>query len=150
MFKQFKEFALKGNVIDLAVGVIIGAAFGKIVTSLVNDIIMPIISLITGRVDFNNLFVAVNGQYFKTIEAAKAAGIATINYGSFITAIIDFLLVAFSIFIMIKFLSKLNNIRPSKVEVKEAVPTKKVCPYCYSEIDIKATRCPNCTSELQK
>lgn len=148
MLKQFKEFALKGNVIDLAVGVIIGAAFGKIVTSLVNDIIMPIISLITGKVDFNNLFIALNGQSFKTIADAKAAGISTLNYGAFITSIIDFLIVAFSIFMMIKFLTKINNIRPLKKD-EEKVATTKVCPFCLSEIDIKATRCKHCTSELK-
>jgi large conductance mechanosensitive channel len=150
MWKEFKEFALKGNVMDLAVGVIIGGAFGKIVTSLVNDIIMPLISIITGKVAFTDLFIALNGQSYKTLDAAKAAGVATLNYGTFLTSVIDFLLVAFSIFMMIKFITRLNNIRPIKAGATEGTPapTTKACPYCYSEIDIKATRCPHCTSEL--
>ena len=152
MFKEFKEFALKGNVMDLAIGVVIGGAFQKIVTSLVEDIIMPIVSIITGKVDFTDMVIKV--------------GNATIKYGNFITAIVNFLIIAFSIFIVVKYLNKLNNLKnigedlalklDKKGKLKkhkkdeEAVvePETKICPYCLTEIKYKATRCPNCTSEL--
>lgn len=143
MFKEFKEFAMKGNVIDLATGVIIGAAFGKIVTSLVNDIIMPILSIITGRIDFTNLFIALDGKHYSNIEAAKAAGVASLNYGMFITSIIDFLIIAFSIFIIIK---QVNRFRPKPAAPAE--PNTRTCPYCFSTINIKAVKCPNCTSSV--
>lgn len=142
MWEDFKKFALKGNVMDLAIGVIIGGAFSKIITSLVNDIIMPIISLITGRIDFNNLFISLDGKYYATIDQAKKAGAATINYGTFITDIIDFFIVAFTIFFIIKQLSKFRKEKP------ETAPVIKQCPYCKTDIAVDATRCPNCTSQL--
>ena len=149
MLKEFKEFALKGNIMDMAIGVIIGGAFQKIVTSLVNDIIMPAISIFTGKVDFSDLVVTV--------------GNSSIKYGSFITTIVDFLIIAFSIFIAIRTINKLNDkakedldkmskkskfFKGKKKEKTSPEPTTKVCPYCLSEINIKATRCPHCTSEL--
>ena len=143
MLKEFKEFAMKGNIVDLAVGVIIGGAFGKIVTSLVNDIVMPFVGLLMGKVDFSNLFFALGSGNFKTIQEAKDAGIATINYGLFINNIIDFLIVAFSIFIIIKQINRF-----SKKKEEKPVENKKQCPYCYSSIHIEATRCPNCTAEI--
>jgi large conductance mechanosensitive channel len=145
MWKEFKEFAMKGNMIDLAVGIIIGGAFGKIVTSLVNDIIMPLLGLILGNIDFSNLFIPLGKGTFKTIEAAKAAGVGTLNYGIFINNIIDFLIVALSIFIVIKQLNRLKK----KEEAAPAPVTTKKCKYCLSEIPLEATRCPNCTSELE-
>lgn len=148
MLKEFRAFALKGNVMDLAVGVVIGGAFGKIVTSMVNDILMPLISLITGKIDFTNLFIALNanGVHYKTLDAAKEAGVATINYGTFITNIVDFIIIAFSIFIAIRFLEKLKK-EPLKEVVIEL--QNKECPYCLSSISIKASRCPHCTSNLE-
>lgn len=143
MWKEFKAFAMKGNVIDLAVGVIIGGAFGKIVTSLVNDIIMPLIGLIIGNVDFTNLFITLGDGSFKTFKEANAEGVATLNYGLFINNIIDFLIIAFSIFIVIK---QLNRI-PKKKEAPAPAKTK-TCKYCYSEVHIDASKCPHCTSDL--
>ena len=143
MLKDFKEFALKGNVMDLAIGVIIGGAFGKIVTSLVNDMIMPLIGMLIGDVDFSNLFISLDGVEYATLAAAQEVGAATFNYGLFINTVIEFTIIAFSIFIVIRQLAKLNR----KEEVK-LDPTTKECPYCYTEINIGATRCPNCTSEL--
>ena len=143
MLKEFKEFAMKGNIVDLAVGVVIGGAFGKIVTSLVNDIVMPLVGLLMGKVDFSNLFIALGSGDFTTIQQAKEAGVDTINYGLFINNIIDFLIVAFSIFIVIKQINKFT-----KKKEEKPVENKKKCPYCYSEIHIDARRCPNCTSEL--
>ena len=145
MWKEFKAFAMKGNVIDLAVGVIIGGAFGKIVSSLVNDIIMPLVGLILGNGDFTNLFITLGDGSFMTLEEAKAAGVATLNYGLFINNIINFLIIAFSIFIVIK---QLNRI-PKKKEEPAPVKTK-ACKYCYSEIHIDASKCPHCTSDLNK
>lgn len=163
MFKEFKEFIARGNVMDLAVGIIIGGAFQKIVTSLVNDIIMPAISMLTGKVDYSTLSITV--------------GEVSINYGNFIGAILDFLIIAFSIFIMIRYINKINkkfgevkeqelkklekklnkkgkkNKKLEETEIKEETnpePTTKICPYCLSEINFKATRCPHCTSELEK
>lgn len=144
MLKDFKDFAVKGNVIDLAVGVIIGGAFGKIVTSLVNDMIMPIIGLLIGKVDFANLYISLDGRKFPSLAAAQAAGAATFNYGIFINTIIEFIIIAFSIFIVVRQIAKLNR----KEEIVQAAPTTKECPYCYTDIHIDATRCPNCTSEL--
>ena len=143
MLKEFKEFAMKGNIVDLAVGVVIGGAFGKIVTSLVNDIVMPIVGMLMGKVDFSNLFITLGSGNFITIDEAKKAGVATLNYGLFINNIIDFLIVAFSIFIVIKQINRF-----SKKKEEKPVENKKKCPHCYSEIHIDATRCPNCTSEL--
>ena len=142
MWKEFKQFIARGNVVDLAVGVIIGAAFGKIVTSFVNDILMPPIGLLLGNVDFANLFIILSGGAYATLEEAQAAGAATINYGVFINTIIDFLIVAFVIFLLIKQVNRLKKPEPA------AEPTTKECPYCLSEIPIKATRCPHCTSEI--
>jgi large conductance mechanosensitive channel len=146
VLKEFKNFAMKGNVVDLAVGVVIGAAFGKIVASLVNDILMPLVGLLLGKVDFSNLFIPLAKGSYKTIEAAKAAGVATVNYGIFINNIIDFLIVAFSIFLVIRAFNRIPKIK--KEEAPAPVTTKK-CQYCYSEIHIDATRCPHCTSEVK-
>lgn len=145
MLKEFKEFVMRGNVIDMAIGVIIGAAFGKIVTSLVNDIIMSPIGLLLGKVDFNNLFINLSGKHFKTLAAAKAAGAATVNYGAFITTIIDFAIIAFAVFILVRSINRLKR----QKEAPPAVPTTKECPLCFSTIAIKAVRCPQCTSELE-
>ena len=149
MFKEFKEFAMKGNVIDMAVGIIIGAAFGSIVKSLVADVIMPPIGLLLGNVDFSNLFLVIKqgavAGTFATVAEAQKAGAVTINYGMFINTIISFLIVAFAIFIIIKNLNALKR----KEEAPPAEPTTKECPHCFSEISIKATRCGFCTSELQ-
>jgi large conductance mechanosensitive channel len=143
MLKDFKEFAIRGNVMDLAVGVIIGAAFGKIVTSVVNDIVMPPIGALMGSVDFSNRFIPLStNQSFKTLKEAKDAGVATINYGQFISTCIDFLIVAFVIFLMVRWINKLKSAPPA------ALPTTKECPFCVSAIPLKASRCPNCTSQL--
>lgn len=143
---EFKEFAVKGNVMDMAIGVIIGGAFGKIVTSFVNDIVMPAVSMLTGKIDFNNLFIALDGNTYATLEAAKEAGVSTLNYGTFLTTIIDFLIIALSIFIVTKKLL----VAKKKEEVAEPAPaTTKECPYCKSTIAIAATRCPHCTSEIE-
>ena len=142
MLKEFRDFVVRGNVLDLAVAVIIGGAFGKIVTSFVNDILMPPIGLLLGGVDFTNLFVALDGKSYESLEAAKTAGAATINYGVFLNTVIDFLIVAFFIFMIVRMANRLQKPAPS------AEPTTKECPYCYSTIPIKAKRCPNCTSQL--
>lgn len=147
MLKEFKEFISKGNVMDLAVGVIIGGAFGKIVSSLVNDIIMPLIGLILGGTDMSNYFITLDGGQYATLAEAQEAGAATLNYGLFITQVINFLIIAFVIFMMVKAVNKARALT-KKPEV-EAAPTTKECPYCKSTIDINATRCPNCTSELK-
>ena len=149
MWKEFKEFAMKGNVIDLAIGVVIGGAFGKIVTSLVNDIIMPVVGSLVGKVDFSNLYINLSGQQFNSLQEAQAAGAATINYGLFLNNLINFLIIAFSIFIAIKQINKLKNFTMKKEEVKVEA-TEKDCPYCCTKIDIKATRCPHCTSVLEE
>jgi large conductance mechanosensitive channel len=142
MWKEFKEFAMRGNVIDLAIGVIIGGAFGKIVSSFVADVIMPLIGLLLGKVSFENLFVSLSGEEYASLAAAQEAGAPTLNYGIFIQAIIDFLIIAFIIFLVVKGINKLQKPAP------EAAPTTKKCPYCFSDIPIEATRCPNCTSQL--
>lgn len=150
-FGEFKEFISKGNVIDLAVGVIIGGAFSGIVTSLVENIITPVISLLTGKVAFADLFYVL-GEYdkevIKTLEQAQAAGLSTINYGLFIQAVIDFVIVGFVIFLLVKGINKIRNVGKKKEEAVEEVPTTKKCPFCTSEISIEATRCPHCTSQL--
>jgi large conductance mechanosensitive channel len=145
MVKEFKEFALRGNVIDLAIGVIIGAAFGKIVTSFVNDILMPPIGLLLGNVDFSNLFINLSGQPYGSLEEAQAAGAATINYGLFINTVLDFIIVAFVIFLLVR---QVNRMRRER-EAPPAEPTTRECPYCLSTVPLKATRCPHCTSELE-
>ena len=141
MVKEFKEFIMRGNVMDMAVGVIVGGAFGAIVNSLVNDVIMPVISLATGKVDFSNLFVSLDGTKYATLAEAQEAGGSVFAYGNFIQAVIEFLIIALCIFLMVKGVNKLRKPEP------EAAPTTKVCPFCKSEIDIEATRCPHCTSE---
>jgi large conductance mechanosensitive channel len=143
MLKEFKQFAMRGNVMDMAIGIIIGAAFGRIVTSLVSDIIMPPLGLVLGKVDFSTLFVNISGKPYATLADAKAAGAATINYGLFINNIIDFLIVAFVIFMIVRQINRWNKPEPAPA------PATKDCPFCYSAIPIKATRCPNCTSELR-
>jgi large conductance mechanosensitive channel len=143
MLKEFKEFIMRGNVVDLAVGIIIGGAFGKIVSSLVNDVLMPPIGKLMGGIDFSGLFINLSGSEYPSLAAAKAAGAATINYGMFINTVIDFIIVAAAIFILIKQVNRLK--RPVEV----AAPTTKACPYCLSAVPIKATRCPACTSELK-
>lgn len=142
MLKEFKEFAMKGNVVDLAVGFILGAAFGKIVTSLVSDIIMPPIGLILGKVDFSSLFLNLSGKSYSSLAEAKAAGAATLNYGVFINNVVDFLIVAFAVFLLVRIVNRWNKPAPA------AAPTTKDCPYCVSKIPLKATRCPNCTSAI--
>ncbi len=144
---EFKAFITKGNVIDLAVGVIIGGAFQAIVKSLVDDIVMPVISLLTKGVDFATKFIALDGGEYATLEAAQEAGAAVLTYGNFISAVINFLIMAFVIFLFIKFINMLNTLK-KKEEVAEEAPTTKVCEFCKSEIAIDATRCPHCTSEL--
>ena len=143
MLKEFKEFAMKGPVVDLAVGVIIGAAFGKIITSLVDDIIMPPIGRMLGNVDFANLFVNLSDKNFASVAAAKAAGAATINYGIFFNTVLNFLIIAFVIFLIIRRLNAMK--KPAPV----SAPTTKDCPQCLSAIPIKATRCAHCTAELK-
>jgi len=142
MLKEFRDFVMRGNVLDLAVAVIIGGAFGKIITSFVNDVIMPPIGLLLGGVDFTNLFIALDGKTYDTLEAAKVAGAATVNYGVFLNTVIDFTIVALVIFLIIKSASKMQKPAPA------AAPTTKECPYCFTTISIQAKRCPNCTSQL--
>ncbi len=150
MLKEFKEFAMRGNVMDMAVGIIIGAAFGAIVTSLVGDVIMPPIGLLLGNVDFSNLFVVLKdgatiaGPYHALADA-KAAGAVTINYGMFINHVISFIIVAFAVFMIIRAMNRLQR----KQEAAPAEPTTKDCPYCLSAVPIKATKCAHCTSELK-
>ena len=150
-FKEFKEFAMKGNVIDLAIAVIIGGAFGKIVTSLVNDIFMPVIGLITGGKNVSGMFAILgtvpDGVVIDSVDKAAELGVATLNYGLFIQAIIDFILVALCLFLVVKAINKSKELK--KKDEKPEEPTTKKCPFCQSEIDIKATRCPHCTSELK-
>lgn len=143
---EFKKFALKGNMIDLAVGVIIGGAFNSLVSSLVNDIIMPALSIFTGKMDFANWFLALDGNTYETIEAAKEAGVATINYGNFISGIINFIIMAFVVFMMVKAINKLKNDEPAA----PAAPTTKKCPFCKTDIPLEATKCPHCTSTLEE
>jgi large conductance mechanosensitive channel len=143
MLKEFKEFALRGNVLDLAIGIIIGGAFGKIVSSFVSDILMPPIGLLLGNVDFANLFINLSGGRYESLAAAQEAGAATINYGLFISTVVDFVIVAFAIFLLVRQLNRLQR------EEEPAEPATKECPHCLSTIPIGATRCPHCTSELE-
>ncbi|MED9904170.1 MAG: large conductance mechanosensitive channel protein MscL [Lachnospiraceae bacterium] len=143
MLKEFKKFALRGNMIDLAVGMIIGSAFTGIVNSLVKDMIMPLVSIFTGKVDFSNWFFALDGKSYATLEAAQEAGAATFNYGTFISNVINFVIMAFVVFLFVKGMNKLKHEEPKPV-------TTKKCPFCMSEINIEATKCPHCTSELEK
>lgn len=146
MLKEFKEFAMRGNVLDMAVGIIIGAAFGKIVTSLVNDLIMPPIGVLLGGVDFSEIYLNLSGGSYESLAAAKEAGAATINLGVFINTVLNFLIVAFAIFLLIRNVNRLKR----KEEVAPApAPTTRDCPHCLSAIPIKATRCAHCTAELE-
>jgi large conductance mechanosensitive channel len=138
MIKEFRDFAARGNVIDLAVGVIIGAAFGKVVTSVVNDLVMPPIGMALGRVDFSSLFVALNGQTYASLADAKKAAAPTINYGLFLNTCLEFVIVAFAVFLLVKQVNRLKG--PPVIDTRD-------CPYCLSKMAIKATRCPACTSE---
>jgi len=149
MFKEFKEFAIKGNVIDMAVGIIIGAAFGTIVNSLVQDVIMPPIGLLLGNVDFSNIFAVlkegkVAGPY-ASVAVAKSAGAVTINFGVFVNTIISFILIAFAVFLLVRTINRMRR----EEEAPPAAPITKDCIYCFSKVPIQATRCPNCTSELK-
>jgi large conductance mechanosensitive channel len=145
MLREFREFAMRGNVVDLAVGIIIGAAFGKIVSSLVNDLLMLPIGLLLGGVDFSNLFINLSGQSYASLAEAKAAGAPTINYGVFLNTVIDFVIVAFAIFLLVRFINRLARQR----EAAPAAPTTRECPFCMSSVSVRATRCPHCTSALQ-
>ncbi|MBZ5703908.1 MAG: large conductance mechanosensitive channel protein MscL [Acidobacteriia bacterium] len=142
MLQEFRDFALRGNMLDMAVGIIIGAAFGRIVSSFVTDILMPPIGLLTGRSDFSNKFINLSGQAYATLAEAKAAGAATINYGVFLNAALDFLLVALAVFLLIRQVNRLKGAE------KPVAPTTKDCPFCLSAVAVKATRCPHCTSAL--
>jgi large conductance mechanosensitive channel len=144
MLKEFKDFAMKGNVLDMAIGVILGGAFGKIVSSLVGDILMPPIGLLMGHVDFSSLFVNLSGQSQHSLAAAKAAGAPTINYGVFLQTVLDFVIIAFVIFMVVK---QVNRFK--KPEAPPAPPSNKNCPYCLSEVPLKATRCAHCTSDIK-
>jgi len=145
MLKEFKEFAMRGNVLDMAVGIIIGAAFGKIVSSFVNDVIMPPIGLLLGNVDFSNLFINLSGQPYASLAAAKAAGAPVVAIGVFLNSVFDFLIVAFVIFLLIRQVNRTKR----QTEVPAVAPITRDCPFCWSSIPMKATRCPHCTSELK-
>jgi large conductance mechanosensitive channel len=146
MFKDFKAFILRGNVLDLAVGIVIGAAFGAIVNSFVKDILMPPIGVLLGRVDFTNLFITLIGPHTTTLADAAAAKAVTLNYGVFINTIINFIIIALAVFLVVRGVAKLS--KPAPAAPAPAVTTKE-CPYCFTNISLKATRCPNCTSELK-
>ncbi len=143
MLAEFKKFAMRGNVIDLAAGVILGGAFGKITSSLVEDIVMPPIGLILGKVDFGNLFISLTGQHYPSLAAAKEMGAATLNIGLFLNTLINFVIVSFALFLLIR---QVNRLQPKEVAVP--VPSTKDCPFCLSAVPLKATRCPHCTSQL--
>lgn len=143
MLKEFREFAMRGNVLDMAVGIIIGAAFGRIVTSFVEDMLMPPLGLVIGKVDFSNLFFSLSGQAYETLAAAKEAGAATINYGMFVNHVINFLIVAFAVFLLIRQVNRLK-----RAEAAPAAPTTKDCPQCLMTVPLKATRCGHCTSAI--
>jgi large conductance mechanosensitive channel len=145
MLQEFKEFALRGNVLDLAIAVIIGAAFGAIVNSFVSDILMPPIGLLLGNADFTDLFINLSGGQYETLAAAQEAGAVTINYGVFVSTIIDFVIIAFALFLIVRQVNRLQR----KEEEKPEAPTTKECPYCLSTIPLAATRCPHCTAELE-
>jgi large conductance mechanosensitive channel len=145
MWREFKEFAMRGSVVDLAVGIIIGAAFGRIITSLVEDILMPPIGRLLGNVDFSDLFINLSGTPYTSLAQAKAAGAPTINYGVFLNTVLNFLIVALAIFLLVRGINRLRR----QYEEPPAGPTTKECPYCASTIALKAIRCPQCTSDLQ-
>jgi large conductance mechanosensitive channel len=146
LFAEFKEFAIKGSALDLAIGIIIGAAFGAVVTSLVNDVLMPPLGLALNNVDFTNLFISLSGDHYDSLKAAQDAGAPTLNYGLFINAVINFLIVAFVVFLLVKQINRLKR----EPAAPPAEPTTKECPYCLSTIPIKATRCAHCTSNLEQ
>lgn len=165
MFKEFKKFIMRGNMIDLAVGVIIGGAFNGLVTSLVNDIFMPLIGFFIGDTDFSNFYLLLSKLPYDTVDSAGQAisvlekpetlakaqeyGLATLNYGNFITGVINFLIMALVVFLMVKGINKLHDLGKKPVAEAPAAPTTKICPYCQSEISIKAVKCPHCTSDLE-
>ncbi|MFN2120125.1 MAG: large-conductance mechanosensitive channel protein MscL [Anaerolineales bacterium] len=144
MLKDFREFVMRGNVMDLAIAVIIGGAFGRIVSSLVSDVIMPPVGLLLNGVSFSDLFISLNGQAYATLADAQAAGAPTLNYGNFINAVIDFLIIALVVFLTVRAVTRLQRREPAPAPA----PTTKDCPYCFTAISIKASRCPNCTSQL--
>ncbi len=145
VLKEFREFAVKGNVLDMAIGIILGVAFGKIVTSMVEDIIMPPLGLLLGKVDFTNLFFSLTGRHFDTLAAAKAAGAPTVNYGLFVNNVLNFLIVAFAIFLLVR---KVNRFKRQQ-EAPPVEPTTRECPYCLSAIPVKAVRCAHCTADVK-
>lgn len=149
IINEFKEFIMRGNVLDLAVGVIIGGAFQKIIASLVNDVIMPVITLCTGGIDFTNWFIALDGNHYSTLQDAVAAKAATLNYGTFLTEVINFIIMAFIIFMMVKMMNSLSRKVKKPQEKEDIAQATKVCPYCKSEIATEAVRCPHCTSVLK-
>ena len=138
MIKEFREFAMKGSLLDMAIGIILGLAFGTIITSFVNDILMPPIGMLLGKVDFSNLFINLSGQNFTSLAAAKAAGAPVIGYGAFLNTVINFLIVAFVLFLVVRQVNRMRG----------PLPGTKDCPYCMTKIPDKATRCPDCTSQL--
>ena len=148
IINEFKEFIMRGNVLDLAVGVIIGGAFQKIIASLVNDVIMPVITLCTGGIDFTNWFIALDGNHYNTLQDAVAAKAATLNYGTFLTEVINFIIMAFIIFMMVKMMNSLSRKVKKPQDMEDAAAATKVCPHCKSEISAEAVRCPHCTSSL--
>jgi large conductance mechanosensitive channel len=143
MLKEFKAFAIRGNVLDMGVGIVVGVAFGRLVTSLVNDVIMPPIGLVLGRVNFNDLFFSLDSKTYASLAAAKAAGAPTINYGAFVNTTLDFLIVTFVMFLLVRQVNRLMPPAPA------ALPSTRECPFCASEIPLKASRCPHCTSQVQ-
>ena len=144
MFKEFKEFAMRGNVVDLAVGVIIGAAFGTIVTTLVNDVIMPPVGLATGGIDFKNLFVTLKGDVYPSLEEARKGGAVVVAYGAFLNTVVQFLIVAFAVFLLVRQVNRMQRPAPAA----PAPPPTRDCPYCLTAIPVKAIRCPHCTSDI--
>lgn len=149
MLKEFKEFAVKGNMLDMAVGVIIGGAFNGLVTALVNNVIMPLLSVFTGKLDFSQLFIAMDGKAYPTLADAEAAGASVVAYGSFISQVLNFLIMAFVVFLFVKTMNRMRD-HGKKEEAPAPAPTTKKCPYCLSEIPLAASRCPHCTSELSE
>lgn len=145
MLKEFKKFAMQGNVLDMAVGIVLGMAFGKIVNSLVNDILMPPLGFLLGEVDFSSLYLNLSSTSYETLQAAQAAGAPTINFGVFINAVVNFLIIAFVLFLFIR---QINRFRTPEEESKSVEPSTRECPYCLSSIPAEATRCSECTSEL--
>ncbi len=149
MWKEFREFIMRGNVLDLAVGIIIGGAFGQVVNSFVNDVLMPPIGLLLGRVDFSNLYINLSGRQYESLQAAREAGAATLNYGLFINTVINFLIVGLAVFLVVKTFNQARRVLARRAEEAPAAPTTKPCPYCFTDIPAEATRCPNCTSHLE-